>query len=86
MTGKLRIDAEREIDGEIVILDLAEQRYIGGNRTVTLLWPLLERGTDGDEMAAELEAGFDVSREQVEADVRALVEQLRDFGLLVERE
>ncbi|MFN8150906.1 MAG: PqqD family protein [Solirubrobacterales bacterium] len=81
----IRIDTDnvlsREVEGETVILDTRTQRYIGGNRSVTALWPLLERGATRGELAARLVAEFGISAERAEADVAALVSQLAELGL-----
>ena len=82
----IQIDTEnviaREVEGEIVILDLHHQRYIGGNRSATVLWPLLERGASREELTAGLLDQFGLGREQAEADVRAFIEQLSELGLV----
>ena len=81
----IRIDTERvlarEVEGETVILDLRTQRYVGGNRSVAVLWPLLERGATRAELAARLGEEFGISSERAEADVGAFVAQLAELGL-----
>lgn len=82
----IRIDTDevlaREVEGETVILDLRAQRYVGGNRSVAVLWPLLERGATRAELAARLRDEFGVSGERAEADVTAFVAQLAELGLI----
>ncbi|MCB0865633.1 MAG: PqqD family protein [Solirubrobacterales bacterium] len=72
----------REVDGETVILDLSTQRYVGGNRSVSALWPLLERGASLEELTARLVEEFGIDAERAGADVAAFVDQLRELGLL----
>lgn len=88
MSEELRIDRTkveaREIDGELVIYDLGARRYLGGNRAVAALWPLLLEGTGLDELAAALESGFGIDSETARRDAAAFVASLRDHGLLAE--
>jgi len=35
----------REIDGEVVVLDRRERRYLAVHRSATVLWPALVEGT-----------------------------------------
>ncbi len=67
----ISIDTEqvlaREVDGETVILDLSTQRYVGGNRSVSALWPLLERGASL-ELTARLVEEFGIDAERAGAD------------------
>ena len=72
----------REIDGEIVIYDLRERRYLGGNAAATLLWPLLSEGTTVSEMADRMEAEFGIDRARACDDAAAFAAELRRFGLL----
>jgi len=82
----IRIDTEnvlaREVEGETVILDLRTQRYVGGNRSATVLWPLLESGASREQLAQRLVDEFGVSRERAEGDVSAFVDQLAELGLI----
>lgn len=82
----ISIDTEqvlaREVDGETVILDLSTQRYVGGNRSVSALWPLLERGASLEELTARLVEEFGIDAERAGADVAAFVDQLRELGLM----
>ena len=86
MSARHRLDTARceirEIDGELVILDLESQRYMGTNRTATQLWPLLERGASVDELAEALQAAFGIDAERAAVDAAAFVEGLEQFGLL----
>lgn len=72
----------REIDGEIVIYDLRERRYLGGNAAATLLWPMLLAGTTVGEMAERVEGEFGIGGARARADAEAFAAELRRFGLL----
>lgn len=87
---ELRLDRTaveaREIDGELVIYDLASRRYLGGNRTAAMLWPLLLEGTDLGALATALERNCGIDPAQAREDVDAFVASLRGLGLLVDAE
>ena len=84
--GPVRVDpkrvAAREIDGEIVIYDLRERRYLGGNAAATLLWPMLLAGTTVDEMSERMAGEFGIDAPRARADAEAFATELRRFGLL----
>jgi len=84
---QIKIDTDnvlaREVDGEIVILDLKRQLYIGGNPSVTAMWPLLEQGASREQLADALVEAFGIDRERAEADLAAFVASLEEFDLLV---
>ena len=72
----------REVDGEIVVYDLRNRRYLGGNRTATALWPMLVEGTDLEALAATLEATYAIEPGRARTDAEAFVHSLRSLGLL----
>lgn len=72
----------REIDGEIVIYDLRNRRYLGGNRTATALRPLLAEGADRGALSERLQSTFGVDADRARTDVDAFVESLSSLGLL----
>lgn len=87
MTGPtIKIDGDnvlaREVDGEIVILDLRRQHYIGGNPSVTVMWPLLEQGATREQLLDALLTNFGVTRRRADADLSAFLTSLEEFGLL----
>ncbi len=87
MTGPtIKIDSDnvlaREVDGEIVILDLRRQHYIGGNPSVTVMWPLLEQGATREQLLEALLTKFGVTRARADADLSAFLTSLEEFGLL----
>ena len=87
MTGPtIKIDSDnvlaREVDGEIVILDLRRQHYIGGNPSVTVMWPLLEQGATREQLLEALLTKFGVRRARADADLSAFLTSLEEFGLL----
>lgn len=81
---KLRADevSVREIDGEMVLLDLRTSKYLSANRVGTILLRLLAEECSVDELTDALAAEFDVPRETALADVNMFVDELRTRGLL----
>lgn len=72
----------RDVDGEVVGLDLQASTYFSANASGSLLWPLLVAGTTRAEMTDRLVASFEIGREQAATDVEAYVASLDELGLL----
>lgn len=85
---KLRSDGVswREIDGELVILDLSSSKYLTTNRTGTVLMRLLTEDRTVDELASALVTEFEISRRQAVEHVGQFVQTLQGKGLLVDSE
>lgn len=83
---RLRTDGVtwREIDGEMVILDLATSTYLTTNRSGTVLVRELTQDRSEDELVAMLVDEFDISAELARADVREFIGMLRKSGLLLD--
>ncbi|HUB74871.1 MAG TPA: PqqD family protein [Solirubrobacteraceae bacterium] len=72
----------REIDGEIVLLDLDGSAYFSVSASGAALWPALVAGASTDELASVLSETFALERERAEHDVRAFLQALAGEGLL----
>ncbi len=73
----------REIDDEIVALDLENSSYFTANLTASLLMRRLADGhASVDELVAVLVAEFEVSPEQARVDVDLFLDDLEKDGLL----
>lgn len=72
----------REIDGEMVILDLAASTYLTTNASGTALLRLLATERTDEELANELVHRFGVTPATAAADVRAFADLLRAKRLL----
>jgi hypothetical protein len=73
----------REVEGELVVLDLRESRYLAINRTGQLLWTALARGATKGALIERLMEAFDIERTRAVADVEAFTSKLESRGLLV---
>jgi hypothetical protein len=82
----IRVDVQaveaREVDGELVIYDLRDRRYLGGNATAAALWPLLVEGTSREALTERLQTAYGVDPERARSDVDAFVSALGSLGML----
>jgi coenzyme PQQ synthesis protein D (PqqD) len=85
MAETLRLRAEAllwtPVEGEIVALDVQEDRYLSLNRTGAALWADLARGATHGELLDRLES-FSANREAAVRDLDAFLESARSLGLL----
>jgi hypothetical protein len=72
----------RQVEGEIVALDLGAHEYVSVNRTGTAIWPSLAEGATRDELAGVLAERFGIGVEDAARDVDAFLAQLSERGLL----
>jgi hypothetical protein len=75
----------REVEGELVALDLRESRYLAVNRSGRVLWGALAAGATHEELVASLVQEFELEPDKAAADVDAFTSELEARGLL-ERE
>lgn len=74
----------REIDGDMVLLDLASSSYLSTNRTGTYLLELLVEGRDRDALVRALVDRFGIRDEIAGADTDAFIAELKQQKLLVD--
>jgi hypothetical protein len=72
----------RQVDDEVVALDLDTSRYLATNRTGALLWDQLAAGATREALIAKLVATWEIDAERAAADVDAFLAVLDDRGLL----
>ncbi len=83
---RLRADALvwREIDNELVAVDMASSAYLSANQTGAMLWQMLAAGTTRRELVERLVERFGISSEQAQSDVDVFVQDLKARELLAE--
>ena len=82
---RLRHDiAWREIDGEIVLLDLTGAAYYSVSRSGVVLWPAVVEGATLEALSERLAQEYSLERQVAERDVRVLIDALSGEGLLEE--
>lgn len=82
---ELRLSEEvawRDVEAQVVALDVDATTYFAVNRTGATIWPLLAEGTRREELIARLVEVFGIDRSAAERDVDRFLEQLTARGLL----
>ena len=72
----------QEVGGETVLLDLDSERYFGLDAVGTRVWALINEGVAVGEVIDTLLQEYEVDRATLESDVEALLESLREAGLI----
>ena len=72
----------QEIDGEIVLLDMASENYFGLDAVGSDIWRLLGEGKTLQETHDALLKDYDVSPEQLKHDLDEFMERLVGSGLI----
>ena len=82
-TAVVRGDAvHRELDGEVIALNLETGTYFGLDLVATRVWQLLQEPARLSAVCDTMEGEFEVERATLERDVLALVDRLKEKGLV----
>jgi hypothetical protein len=85
-SAPLRLRADRvtwrQVEDEVVVLDVDTSSYVGLNPSGALLWERLEEGATTEELSSVLSERFGLALDVARADVEAFVGGLRARGLL----
>jgi hypothetical protein len=86
MTLKLREDRLRwrEIDDDVVAVDVDRSAYLSTNGSGALLWLELAEGTTRDQLVERLAQAYLIDNERAAADVDSFLSALNGQGLLEE--
>ena len=85
LSDKMIIPAQvmaRQVGDETVILDLASGTYFGLDPVGARIWQLMTEGQTLAQVCETMLAEYEVSREDIERDVLALVQTLADKQLV----
>ena len=74
--------AWREVEGEVVVLDVTTSQYLQVNEAGSLLFPLLADGTTREQLEAALQEKYELPAEQATRDVDAFMTMLQELNLL----
>lgn len=74
----------REIDGEVVALDVERLHYLNLNATGCVLWLMLAEGATKPQLVAKLRQEFDVDEPTAQHDVEAFITSCRENDLLAD--
>ena len=72
----------REVEGEIVALDLDQSVYLAANVSGALLWRTLGEGTTRTELVNRLAETYSLPAAEAERDVSAFLARLDECGYL----
>lgn len=78
--------AAKVIDGEAIIINLANGVYYSMDKAGAFVWDLLQGGHTLEKVIAAVTTRYDVTREQAESNVRELVQELVQENLVVSSE
>ncbi len=73
----------RRLGNEFVLLNLTTNRFFELNRTGARFWELLAEGGDLETIEAALGSEFDVSRDELSAEVSRMLAAMREEQLVV---
>ena len=74
----------REVNGEVIALDLESSAYFVSNKSGTLMWRALVDGTTPERLADLLSAEYGLPASMAAVDVRAFITLLRQHNLLTD--
>jgi hypothetical protein len=75
--------AGKIIEGEAILINLANGMYYSMDKVGAHLWSILATGSSIDRLAGIVAAHYDVPEAEVKLDVRSLVHELHAEGLIV---
>jgi hypothetical protein len=78
--------ASKVIDGEAIIINLANGVYYSMDKVGALVWDRLQAGYTLDDVVTAVAGAYAVPREQAESNVRELVEELVQENLVIPSE
>jgi hypothetical protein len=74
----------REIEDEVIAVDVKTSTYLSANGSGMLLWQELAKGTTKETLVDRLVEAYGIGRERAEADVDGFLEELGSRGLLAD--
>jgi hypothetical protein len=78
--------ASKVIDGEAIIINLANGVYYSMDKVGALVWDRLQTGDTLDDVIVAVTDAYEVSREQAESNVHELVQELLQENLVIASE
>ena len=66
----------QDVDGLVVILDLAQGEYYGLNEVGSRIWTLMSEGMEVSEVLKNLVEQFDISEDVLESDLSKFLSEL----------
>lgn len=75
----------RLVDGDVVVLDLRDERYLFLNHSGAVVWQRLAGGASRDELIAALVDRYQIEANRAERDLDLLLDQLASASMLTEQ-
>lgn len=75
---------EREVDGEMLLLDTEADKVHQLNPTASVIWRLCEDAASPEQIAKGLFQQFEVPIETAQRDATDTLKQFRELGLITE--
>ncbi len=72
----------QEVSGETVLLDLESENYFGLDEVGTRIWQLIKESGDLHTIYNTLMEEYEVSAEQLQQDLDALLGEIEKLGLI----
>jgi hypothetical protein len=72
----------KRLDQTMVLVDISTSRIFELNETGTRIWELLGQGLDVEQIVQRLVSEFEVEDSQAAEELKKLLSQLRDQGLV----
>lgn len=86
MQTRVMLDPERvswrDIDGEIIAVDLRTAEYLSLNNSAALLWQALVQGSTATQLVDRLTTSYGVDETTAAEDVDSFVAMMRQRGLV----
>jgi len=74
--------AATEVDGEMVMMDFAQNKYFGLNSVGTFIWNNIEEKTSIAELRELALTEFDISSQDCEREILSFVDKLLEASLI----
>ncbi len=72
----------QEVSGEMVLLDLKSEQYLGLNEVGTRIWQLLQEHSDLDNVFKILLDEYDVEEALLKSDLNKLINDMEEAGIV----
>lgn len=73
----------RNVEGQIVILDLRDSSYLRTNATGAMLWERMQRECASDDLVALLVESFEIDPARASEDVAKFLDMMASSDLLI---
>ena len=72
----------RDLDDEMIIMDMNSGKYFGLNETGARIWSLLNENQKIKDIIEKLSDEYDITKEQCEKEVKKFISTLLEKGLI----